>query len=299
MTAKDLIEEAVKQAFKDLIEEKHLYQRVSLDSEYLKEGENVLVAEAEEAYAGDPHSLGKVNEYREELKENIDSYRNDEWQIKSQDISQGLAVRNPRFSLPTVKIYCAGHKCKEKQTYLPDTDRSYHSEYTYQYTLHYKCSYCNSKVVLLISRRSSDLILCGRYPMERVICPKYIPKDFAKYYSDSVVAYNSGQILPAIFMLRVFIEQYMRSITGIDDKTTGDTIADAYAETLDTSLKGKCPSLKKAYDNLSMLMHNAKADARGYEAEREDIESHFEQLEVHNRRNPKTPPTEESDTQDS
>ena len=47
--------------------------------------------------------------------------------------------------------------------------------------------------------------LNGRSPMEATNVPDYLPKDQKKYFSDALIAYNSGQILAGIFLLRIFV----------------------------------------------------------------------------------------------
>jgi len=69
------------------------------------------------------------------------------------------------------------------------------------------CQSCKSFLeVFLISYKNKKLTICGRSPIEYIEVPKSIPKNAQQYYSDALLAYQSGQHLAGNFMLRVLIE---------------------------------------------------------------------------------------------
>jgi hypothetical protein len=77
--------------------------------------------------------------------------------------------------------------------------------------LAYECQSCKSfPEVFMIRREKMKLTPSGRTPIEKVEIPKFIPKAQREFFSDAIIAFNSGQILAGKFLLRTFVEQYVR-----------------------------------------------------------------------------------------
>ena len=101
-------------------------------------------------------------------------------------------------------------------------------------------------------------------------------------YSSSVVAYQSGQSLAAVFLLRVFVEQYWRSIDAVVEaikekvRPTGDEIGQAYKSTLPPDFSGRFPSLCEVYGDLSAAIHSADDSPEIYPKACEMVIEHFD-----------------------
>ena len=102
------------------------------------------------------------------------------------------------------------------------------------------------------------------------------------FFANATVAFQSGQTLAGIFLLRVFIEQYWRSLSAVSGivgpkgKPTGDELADAYKATLPVDFKARFPSLSEVYASLSAAMHAASEDAALFEESAAKVIEHFE-----------------------
>ena len=137
----------------------------------------------------------------------------------------------------------------------------------------------------LVKRSGPKIQLVGRSEFEQVQVSDSIPKKFRHLYSQAMIAFQSGQVLPALFMLRTLIEQHMRMITNTQKaiELRGEDLCDAYAKTLDNDFKLRFPSLKVIYGNLSEAMHLASADVALFESQIHDTCLHFEGLEIFER----------------
>ena len=104
----------------------------------------------------------------------------------------------------------------------------------------------------------------------------------ADRYSGSILAYQSGQSLAAVFLLRAFVEQYWRSIDAVADsikdkpRPSGDEIGQAYKSTLPPDFSGRFPSLCEIYNNLSAAIHAADDSPAIYPEACEMVVEHFD-----------------------
>jgi hypothetical protein len=145
------------------------------------------------------------------------------------------------------------------------------------FAVSFECQGCKgTPEVFLIRREGIKLTLSGRSPMESVIVAPQIPKPHNKFISDATVAFNSGQTLAGIFILRTFIEQYVRSKSKTPNSENIDLLFQDYASTLPMGFKDSFPSLKSIYDNLSVAIHGADASTEIYTKAKDEIEHHFE-----------------------
>ncbi len=151
-----------------------------------------------------------------------------------------------------------------------------------------QCQGCKTSLVtFLISRQPAKtdngqksvvrLTLVGRGPIEVIESPKSLPKSLRKYYSAAVLAFHSGQMLPALFMLRTLIEQHMRASVLAELKVRrGDELCEAYKSLLPDDFKARFPSLADTYQNLSGALHEAREDRALFESELEKVHEHFD-----------------------
>lgn len=241
--------------FKNCLEEKHLYQNCNID--------------LNKTYLPDKEVTNKL------------------WEpiIKLQPTTRP----NPmlQFILPTIKIYCA--KCNRIEAYNPfntSEDKENfvlfsqvtHEKVVQLFILTYQCQSCKGfPETFIIRRENLKLIVSGRSPMETVTSPSFIPKSHNKYYSNAKIAFNSGQILAGLFFLRVFIEQYTKSIIGNEDPSLkADEIIDLYMEKLPQDFKSRFPSLKEIYSALSKAIHLADESVELFNQSINDVNKHFD-----------------------
>ena len=205
---------------------------------------------------------------------------------KSAELDGQLSISPPS----PVKLYC--HNCKEVEPFNyiredivlnSDIDGENYEEVplTQLYELVYQCQSCRGlPEVFLIQRKGVKISIHGRSPIEQFPVNKTIPKNQIKYFSDSRIAFNSGQILAAIFLMRTFIEQYIRDKVKNFDSREIDKLFDQYSGNLPPDFNSRFPSLKSVYDRLSEDIHSATGSEETYSQAKVDIENHFEALRL-------------------
>jgi hypothetical protein len=267
---------------KKLLEEKHLYQHLSLDdsSDFraLIQKKFLLVGS------------------EEEFNHAVNSFLAQRFSLADKQLFT-TSVPLPCFIVGNVKLFCS--KCAQKEAFRPlcffditghlaveqkskDFKISFGTSFQLFYIV-YQCQVCEGVPnVFLIKRDGLALSIEGRSPIEHIELLSFIPKKEKKWLSDAVVAYQSGKVLAAIFYLRTFIEQFARRITGKEkERKTGDEIMDAYAQTISPGIRGSFPSLKEWYDKLSEAAHSANEDSKLFEEAKADIERHFDFRRLH------------------
>jgi hypothetical protein len=259
---------------KNLLENRHLYQHVSINTAA------ILKAQLET-----------------EGQANIKSYL---FRWSAQELPKMRLVPSTQplqdtltLILPNASLFC--RHCERREAFAPIWSADLPSPILYgarQITLPdgfqmlsfaYQCQRCFGKPEGFLVRREGWILgLDGRSPIELVEIPKYIPKGDSFLYRDAIIAFNSGKVLAALFYLRVFIEQFARRVTGLTGKVTGDEIMDSYYKSLPASNKDQMPSLREWYDKLSDALHSARADTQLFEAAKAQIEKHFDIRRVFN-----------------
>jgi len=275
----------VAECLKQLLETKHLYQKISIAPDEVRANLSTKLA----AIAGE----------REEFDRLIRHYTDERFTIADRQLFSQHPSR-PLLSLivQNAKLFCS--KCNAREAFRPVWFSEITNELlqrdpeqenfkisfgkTFQlFYLVYQCQRCQGvPEVFLIKRDEVDLLLEGRSPIEHVEIPNYIPKHERNWFRDAVIAFQTGKILAALFYLRTFIEQFARRKTNLkDEKKTGDEIMAGYAKTLPDNLRDTMPSLGEWYDKVSEALHGAKEDAKLFEAAKERIEKHFDIRRVH------------------
>jgi hypothetical protein len=152
-----------------------------------------------------------------------------------------------------------------------------------------QCQSCKTEpLVFLIRRRGGKLTLAGRSRIENISAPAFLPKHVREFYSDAVIAFNSGKPLPGLFMLRVVIEQFWSElerrrvfiVSDERDRLHADRLADAYNDILPPEFRDRFPSLGKIYKDISERLHNATADTELFEKSEREIVQHFDARRV-------------------
>lgn len=266
---------AIREALSNLLETKHLYQTVTVD-----------VSTAKQRTTGRNISDGNKAMFEQELKRRIETaWEPAEPELPGVARQQKTAPERIYVVFPTIKTFCA--RCDDVEAHnvvyahditsdLVTRAGGYHQGPSQHLAAAYRCQVC--KVTLqyfLIKREAIKLSLVGRSPIEHVSVPDVIPKSHCKYYSGAVVAFQSGQVLPALFMLRVFIEQF--ALSQVADKTLrADVALETYMAALPAPVRGHFPSPRDLYGKLSEAIHAAREDAELFNDVLEKLMEHFE-----------------------
>jgi len=268
-----------------LLETKHLYQSVVVD---VLKAKQLIVNEivpgiAAHVDAGvDPWLRRPLEGAMVIVKENV--------MIGNQTVN----VVKPELLVSNVKLFCG--VCKSCEVYYPLWIRDVTPECkdprnnpmprkdSFQlFFLAFQCQNCHSEPEGFIVRRSGyKLHLEGRSPIEEVVVPRYLPKKESRYFSDAVVAFDSGKKLAGLFYLRTFLEQFGRRITGMYGRFTGDQILETYGGTLPAAHRDHMPSFRSLYDKLSDALHQAREDDDLFEFAKAEIDRHFDIRRVFN-----------------
>jgi hypothetical protein len=275
----------IERAFQELINTKHLYQSIEIDFEpaiIVEAGlifarRNIAPVMSLGSSGARPHTPPSMESIKRELIAELEAK---DWLFVGDAAERGRLS----FSLLPVKTLCS--VCDDVTSFNLWADTSGRAQTItignekQVFCLPLHCQGCRSNVIVfLIARNGRKIQLVGRSEFEQVKVPPSIPKEHKGFYSQAVIAFNCGQILPALFLLRTLIEQHMRTVTGRAE-LRGDELCDEYNKTLDADFKSRFPSFKDVYGKLSDALHRADPDKFLFESERERIVNHFDALNV-------------------
>jgi hypothetical protein len=314
-----ILKAEVESKLKLLLETKHLYQSVKIDTSaltnFLEDLKNSVMTSTELLTLEEIHEISCVNwgspddptQYlpilERDFKEVADIFQSDFWAFyteddleKSRALSKSSATKT-FFALPTICVPCihcdaikpphnAGNKdmWRASTTFDPiscDVSTNGNIKKCQTFIIPFVCQACKKEpLVFLVRREGLKVTLVGRNHFESPQVAKTVPKEEAKFFGEAIVAFNTGSTLAGLFLLRTTIEQYMRRVIGTKEKLTGDELADQYAKLLSGDFpKSRFPSLRTVYDELSACLHAAVANDDQFIKSRADIEKHFSLLE--------------------
>jgi hypothetical protein len=294
--------------FGEVLEHKHLYQNHAVAFPEFDVMFKGLEPELASHFSGarppiSPSPLPSPGSPQTDLKgecqEIYESGTEFEWRIENPSQRRGGFLPSQSddlevpisFTPPTIKVFC--HVCQDVEPYNFEYGTDILEEFrgienretqtTEQvFAIAYQCQGCKSlPEVFMVRRQGMKLILSGRTPIEQVPIPNYLPKEERKYFSDAVVAYNSGQVLAGNFLLRVFIEQYVRSVCDNPHCQDIDALFNEYNTKLPEDFKQRFPSLRHVYDRLSDDIHRATASEECFVESKKDLEAHFDARRVY------------------
>ncbi len=277
------VRRVVSAAIADLLENKHLYQSVTVSGEPIDQ--RIETTRFRSEVARTPRAMEHMfNEMKTSMKALVAADLSFvEWRLGTyiRPFRQQLLQAGERMSAlaieqaPTVTVLCDrcdqiwphnsgydGWQSNMREWLLPGSGQ----EVEQLFLIPYQCQKCRgSPVVFMIMRRGAKMPIVGRSIFERVKIPDYLRNvPGSEHYSHAAIAFNSNHVLAGLFYLRTFIEQYWRTILGCEDlRMTGEDLANAYKERLPddwpTGRVGK--SLGRVYDELSEKLHAADASA--------------------------------------
>lgn len=284
---------AISEALEELLTEKHLYQSVQLafDLDLLRKA------------SIDPRSDMPHRVAADEQEQYLKALWMPCWSDRDSRVAESAGYT--RFTPPRIKIFC--EHCDTIYPFIstfPEASGSVTVISTLGFAkdqqvflLPYHCQGCTGEgvpVIFMVTRNALKLTLSGRSRMETVPAPKYLPKTTRHFYQKARIAYNSGQTLAALFLLRTFIEQQMRDeVNDPDPRLPGDQLGDRYNALLELEVKSVAPSLKEQYSTLSDAIHRADESAPFEEVEKRVL-AHFEYRDAHKRTKASKAPSEKS-----
>lgn len=232
-------------AFHDLLQDKHLYQSIKVESSFLD-----TETEKKQKLPIYARYLEIRNRFLKKNWKPIDGT------IPLDGTIPGYETFN--FQLLHIKIYCS--QCDRLEAFNPQTwanNLTMPTPGNQIFMFSFMCQSCKkSPEIFLISRTVAKLTLVGRSPIEKAVVPSVISKKDHKFFSDSIVAFQSGQILAANFLLRTFIEQFLRTQSQTNVKEASQLLEE-YNQQLPNDFKSRFPSLADIYSTLSADIHNA------------------------------------------
>ena len=266
--------QVIDEGLADLIENRHLYQMVSL-SERIEQ----LAEEFKARVYVDAREL--VSERFEAILAGAWFLRSEEVNIFPSPSNQGPRPARLTIGASTVKTFCSdcdrseAYNLEESVSVLKGGVRENGRGRPVQVICFvYACQSCKGvPEVFLVRREGLRLRLDGRSPIEQVTVPSVIPKDSRKYYSDAVLAEQSGQTLAGLFYLRVLVEQYA---CGLHEGHQVDQALELYSESLPADFKERFPSLKNLYSVLSQATHTADGDPKVFARVQRELDEHFD-----------------------
>ena len=125
------------------------------------------------------------------------------------------------------------------------------------FSLYYRCQKCKQgSLVFLVRRRKLKLQLVGRSQIPSANLPNYFPNKQIALFNDAEMAFRTGSHLASVCLLRIALEQYMRTETGTNEVCSGDDLWSRFKMRLpkDFPMNRVC-SLGEVYGILSNIMH--------------------------------------------
>ena len=277
----DAVNKEMSERLRELLQTKHIYQRVTVDVPGTIE-----------------RNITALNLKKEALASLLASFEAESFFPGHEQLyspghdAEGQMLPTPMLLVKTVKLYCG--RCDSPETFAPlwygditnDLIRPMSRGLRYEvpptpmsriYHLTFQCQMCKGEPeTFLVRRRSWVLTIDGRSPMEQIIVPNFVPKAERWLYRDALVATHGGKVLAGLFYLRTFMEIFARRVTDTPGRLAGDELMEAYNQTLPAKQRDLMPSLRDWYSKLSEAIHAAREDADLFEQAREAIEQHFE-----------------------
>jgi hypothetical protein len=268
--------EQLRADLKKLLEQKHLYQTLSI---------NVADIESETVSIAYPDK-------RKYAEDTFRAYAAEPWTLKQPVNPSAPPIgplpsgkKAPQLDFPTIKLFC--ETCDRLEPYNLVTSEdlagkisspvNLKAKGTLQvFAVGYVCQGCKSAPeFFMIRREGTKLSVVGRTPMAHVDVPPFIPASHRKLYVGAVIAYQARQVLPALFMLRTFIEQFANAQVNTPG-LRADEILNRYMAALPAPVRDHFPSPRQTYARLSDAIHTAREDEPLYDQALKEINEHFD-----------------------
>lgn len=282
----------VQDAIRRLLEGKHLYQSVDVETDDLiAAAAGARYSKPSPSVAGSPSRVSTQSmdtHVRSKLKAQIEEGLRKQWEFG--DSPEGELGMRLVVELPSIEVVCRNKSCRDTKKAHNPVDSgavwrkgSLRDERQVEvYHLVYQCQICRQEpLVFLVRRKGAKVTLIGRSVIERVDIADYVPRHVAEYYSQALISYQSRFPLAGIAYLRTVVEQHIKQVTGIQGRPTSDELGEAYSKLLNDNFpRSGTASLNTVYEELSEKLHGADADDEQFVKSLDDINKHFRLLQV-------------------
>ena len=302
---------AIENAFRELIEHRYFYQKVTVD---LTDMDAAIKESVKQAKIELARSIGPVERLPtpatpkrlEELRREVGARP---WRLATRNLGDNPSTAkihriartgaqligtdvndmNLHFYLPAVRLQCAS-RCKGSRTFtaLPSShDSEFDSPYPRKlpagteqvFAAVYRCDMCREAIsTILIRRVGLRLHLCGFAPRREPLPVKSLPEGLVPILNDAEQAVAEGDLYGGFYHLRTMLEHYLKTRLAIPitQQIRGNDLVENYYEALETGIKGILPSLTTAWEKLSTWLHTRTGEAEDYQKQRDDISKHIE-----------------------
>lgn len=207
----------------------------------------------------------------------------------------------PYLPLPSIRVSCSSKRCKGMvqphnsgfaglRYATAPFDFQQNDSALQIFCFPYQCQNCKEEpLIFLVKRDGLKLTLVGRSQFPETLVLGFIPEPQRKFYRNSIIADQTSFTLAAALYLRTVVEQFFYSaipseqIKAIDGNPTGDELGDLYAQTLPKDFPNNFPSLKKAYSDLSAIVHSGLENddvKKNFLTIRNNVDGHFKAIQL-------------------
>ena len=294
-------------ALKKLLETQHLYQSVRIDiSDLQKLTTNIHKSDfAKQLKNPAPLSCGGsiripanhvIAAKKTELETLLYRFEMTSWKFLNPGPVKRVAIVDPEHTdacciePPTILVNCElcdNRDYPHNPVSLENNFDPYQAHPVQQnkaiqiFAIPYQCQNCHKEPLIFMVRRDGlKLTIVGRSRFEKPQILSYIPKQEIDFFRDSIISFQTGRTLAAVFYLRIFLEQYLRRTTQAEGKTRGEDLADKYLKTLPEDFPSRFKNIREIYAQLSDCIHSASNDDKVYEQSKSAIEQHFRALQL-------------------
>lgn len=310
----DVISRKISSALQELLETKHLYQSVEIFEKDFDEAVGHIVGGFKrELFRGEPgnqDAAAILKRRTEKISEQRSALLYSDWYFYTgANPPPGAnpigSVVLPPILLPSVRVSCGSKQCKGSiqphnsgfvgwRYGVLSFDLQQDGSVIQIFSFPFQCQNCKEEpLVFLVKRDRLKLTLVGRSQFPEVLVPDSIPKEQRKFFRNAVITNQANFTLAAAMYLRTLVEQHFYQVIPKEEieaikkrgSPRGDELADLYSKTLPKEFPSNFPSLKKAYDDLSEVLHRGKEDdeaSKKFFSVKTDIEKHFDALRVFN-----------------
>lgn len=207
----------------------------------------------------------------------------------SQPLGSPIKDMHMGFLLPSVQLQCLG-VCKSEKTFSAHA-KSRGNPYSQPWSLEksaeteqlffpiYRCEGCSKfAYTMLVKRKGLKLQLCGISPRRPVKVSEKIPKNLSPILQDAEQSVAEGDLFAAIYHLRTLVEHYVKGRLGLPlkEKRNGDELIALYNATIAEGLKSTLPSLLASWQFLSEALHAREGKSEDYTQHRDAVCQHIE-----------------------
>lgn len=307
---------AIEKAFRELIQNKYLYQNQTVDLEPMLEPLKKAIHQAMRSYCtpniggGGPTGPTPIDITEPRFAELCREVATRPWHLCTRHIGdsnyEGRVTRVARggifevvtsaiedmfiaFLLPSVQLDCQG-VCKCEKTFsahVTSCGSPYSQPWGHVKGPHteqlffpiYRCEGCSKFVyTMLVKRKGLKLQLCGITPRRKVLITQKLPEEVRAILGDAEQAVAEGDVFAAIYHLRTVVEHYVKGRLGLPPKakSNGDDLITQYNATIKDGLKSTLPSLLTSWQFLSEALHAREGTAEDYNRHRDQVCRHIE-----------------------